>query len=302
VCTVQALLRGEQAEWEGAVIEMMHPAGFGAARPVEVPWVIGCEGPNGQAVARELGMALCPAWAAEIDAIDPALSAPRRRASDGEWSGSPERCGEIALSYGYLASRQVGGRAPGSVDRPAHKRTRPMDAHGTLISRNRDYADAYQGGRPALEPTLRTLVLCCADHRVDPAHALGLQPNEAIVLRNPGGRLTQSVLDQLTVLATIGLLEGVAVDFELVLMQHTDCGLSHLSPIDQADLLATMFGIDPSEVSARHIGDPAKGVATDVELLRANPLLPRGLVVSGLVYDVDNGLVETIVSPAPLGA
>ena len=34
---------------------MLHPPGFGAIRPVEVPWVIGCEGPKGQAVAREFG-------------------------------------------------------------------------------------------------------------------------------------------------------------------------------------------------------------------------------------------------------
>jgi 5,10-methylenetetrahydromethanopterin reductase len=53
--TVQALLRGEQTEWEGAVIEMLQPAGFGAARPVRVQWVIGVQGPKGQAVARELG-------------------------------------------------------------------------------------------------------------------------------------------------------------------------------------------------------------------------------------------------------
>src|SRR5262245_19604946 len=31
VRTVQALLRGEQAEWQGAVIEMLQPGGFGAA-------------------------------------------------------------------------------------------------------------------------------------------------------------------------------------------------------------------------------------------------------------------------------
>src|SRR4051794_26550401 len=55
VRVVQALLRGEQAQWEGATIQMLHPDGFGAARPVEVPWIVGCEGPKGQAVAREVG-------------------------------------------------------------------------------------------------------------------------------------------------------------------------------------------------------------------------------------------------------
>jgi 5,10-methylenetetrahydromethanopterin reductase len=55
VRTVQALLRGEQAEWEGAVTQMLHPDGFGAARPVDVKWVVGVQGPKGQAVAHEVG-------------------------------------------------------------------------------------------------------------------------------------------------------------------------------------------------------------------------------------------------------
>lgn len=52
---VQALLRGDQTEWEGATIQMLHPDGFGAPRPIEVPWIVGCEGPKGQAAAHGLG-------------------------------------------------------------------------------------------------------------------------------------------------------------------------------------------------------------------------------------------------------
>jgi 5,10-methylenetetrahydromethanopterin reductase len=51
---VQALLRGEEPEWEGARIGMLQPAGFAAERPLEVPVVIGVAGPKGEAVAREL--------------------------------------------------------------------------------------------------------------------------------------------------------------------------------------------------------------------------------------------------------
>ncbi len=54
VRTVQALLRGERVEWDGGLMEMMHPAGFGAARPIEVRWVVGAAGPKGVAVAEEL--------------------------------------------------------------------------------------------------------------------------------------------------------------------------------------------------------------------------------------------------------
>jgi 5,10-methylenetetrahydromethanopterin reductase len=54
VVALRALLRGEEATWEGRPIRMIHPAGFGAARPIEVPILLGADGPRGTAVAREL--------------------------------------------------------------------------------------------------------------------------------------------------------------------------------------------------------------------------------------------------------
>lgn len=55
VRTLKALLRGEEAEWDGAPIRMLQWPGFGAPRPIEVPFVFGVGGPKGIAVARELG-------------------------------------------------------------------------------------------------------------------------------------------------------------------------------------------------------------------------------------------------------
>lgn len=52
---LRALLRGDETEWEGRPIRMIHPEGFGAPRPVEVPLLVGADGPRGNAVARELG-------------------------------------------------------------------------------------------------------------------------------------------------------------------------------------------------------------------------------------------------------
>ena len=55
VKALKGLLRGEQVEWEGGVMQMMHPAGYGSPRPIEVPFVIAAAGPKGIAVAHELG-------------------------------------------------------------------------------------------------------------------------------------------------------------------------------------------------------------------------------------------------------
>ncbi|HEY6418701.1 MAG TPA: LLM class flavin-dependent oxidoreductase [Candidatus Binataceae bacterium] len=54
VQVLRALLRGEEAIWEGGVMRMLHPEGYGPSRPIEVPFVIGAAGPKGIAAAHEL--------------------------------------------------------------------------------------------------------------------------------------------------------------------------------------------------------------------------------------------------------
>jgi carbonic anhydrase len=46
-----------------------------------------------------------------------------------------------------------------------------MTALAMLTDRNRAFAAGYPRERPALEPRLKTVILCCADHRADPAHS-----------------------------------------------------------------------------------------------------------------------------------
>ncbi|MDQ1396701.1 MAG: 5,10-methylenetetrahydromethanopterin reductase [Acidimicrobiaceae bacterium] len=55
VRALRALLRGDDVDWDGGRLRMMHPDGFGPARPVDVPILIGADGPKGLAVAAELG-------------------------------------------------------------------------------------------------------------------------------------------------------------------------------------------------------------------------------------------------------
>lgn len=171
--------------------------------------------------------------------------------------------------------------------------------HG-LLARNRDHVAGYSGIRPALEPTLRAVVLGCADHRADPAHVLALAPNEAVVIRNPGGRVTQSFIQNLAVLATVAAIEGLDPGFELIVMHHTDCGLTRLGQPHHANLIATMFG---DVGSAPHtVTDPEDTLTEDIGALRRDPFIPGTLVVGGLVYDVDTGLARPVIEPAPLSA
>jgi 5,10-methylenetetrahydromethanopterin reductase len=54
VRAVRGLLRGEVVSWEGANMQMLHPPGFGAPRPVDVPFLLGVAGPKGFATAAEV--------------------------------------------------------------------------------------------------------------------------------------------------------------------------------------------------------------------------------------------------------
>jgi 5,10-methylenetetrahydromethanopterin reductase len=65
---LKALLAGEQAEWDGAVIRMLHLPGFGAERPIDAPILIGADGPKGLAVAAELGDGVFSAVVPQPDA------------------------------------------------------------------------------------------------------------------------------------------------------------------------------------------------------------------------------------------
>lgn len=55
VRAVRGLLRGEIVEWEGKATQMLHPDGYGASRPLDVPFLIAAAGPKGVATAREIG-------------------------------------------------------------------------------------------------------------------------------------------------------------------------------------------------------------------------------------------------------
>ena len=177
-----------------------------------------------------------------------------------------------------------------------------------LLQRNKEFA-AQQSAEGTLMPSLprampnvQAVIIGCADMRVDPAHVLGIKPGEALVLRNIGGRITPGLLEQLALLGRIGEVAGEIAggggEFHLVVLQHTDCGITRLAG-DPAKL-AHYFQIQAGELETKAVTDPRAAVAVDVAALRAIPALPGAWLISGLVYEVATGLVEIVVPPAPI--
>lgn len=86
--------------------------------------------------------------------------------------------------------------------------------------------------------------------------------------------------------------------WNLIGPHHTDCGITCLA--HSPELLAKHFGVAPGDLDDLAIADPHKAVAVNVAALKANPLLPGGFLVSGLVYDVATGQIELVVPHALL--
>jgi len=175
-----------------------------------------------------------------------------------------------------------------------------MNVVETLLKRNETFAGNHFASGLKMMPSLKTNIICCVDPRVDPTIIFGLQPGETASIRNVGGRIFPSTLQ------TMGMLRMVAkannaemgTGWNLIVLHHTDCGINCLA--HQPDMLAKHFGVPPENLEKLAITDPYKSVAVDVAALKANPQLPGGFLVTGLVYDVHTGKVEVVVPPALL--
>ena len=186
-------------------------------------------------------------------------------------------------------SKLLGGLSPN----PDGKSMNVIEA---LVNRNEGFARKKSFGDLRIMPSKKTMILGCVDPRVDPAEIFDLVPGEAAVIRNVGGRVDPSVLQTMGLLRSVVKARGsdVGLGWHLVVLHHTDCGIidcHHHAPT----LLAKQLGISVAELDGLAIDDPYKAVALDVDSLRANPKLPNGLAVSGIVYDTATGLVKVVV-------
>lgn len=163
------------------------------------------------------------------------------------------------------------------------------------LERNRAFAAAGGHEGAVMVPNLRLFVVTCLDPRVDPAHFLGIGMSDAMVVRNVGGRVTTEVINDVAFIGQI--VESVLPDgplFEVAVIHHTQCGAGALADDTFRHTYAERIGADESGLRERAVLDPAVTVARDVERLRSARAISPRIVVSGHVYDVVTGWVETL--------
>jgi carbonic anhydrase len=164
------------------------------------------------------------------------------------------------------------------------------------LERNRTFAAAGCHEGAAVFPDLRLFVITCLDPRVDPAHFLGLALGDAMVVRNVGGRVTREVVNDVAFVAHIA--EKVLPDgplFEVAVIHHTQCGTGALADDTFRRRYAERIGVEESTLREQAVLDPTETVTRDVERLRSAPAISARVTVSGHVYDVVSGVVETVL-------
>jgi carbonic anhydrase len=166
----------------------------------------------------------------------------------------------------------------------------------TALGRNRAFAAAGGHEGAVVFPNLQLFVITCLDPRTDPAHFLGLGLSDAMVVRNVGGRVTPEVINDV---AFIGqLAETLLPDgprFEVAVIHHTQCGTGAFADDTFRGRYAERIGVEESSLRDHAVLDPAATVTRDVGLLRAARSISPRITVSGHVYDVVTGLVQTVV-------
>src|SRR3954451_9947344 len=91
-----------------------------------------------------------------------------------------------------------------------------------ILAENERYTESFDRSALTAAPLSRLAIVACMDARLDVEETLGLRTGDAHIIRNAGGLVTDDVIRSLIV--SVELL-GTE---EIVLIEHTRCGLPHL--------------------------------------------------------------------------
>lgn len=159
-----------------------------------------------------------------------------------------------------------------------------------LLKSNQKFARTFKQGDLPMPPARNVAILTCTDARLDPLKFLGLRLGDADVIRNAGGRATDDAIRSLIISS------HVLGANEFAVIHHTDCSMLTFTNDDLRDKLKENTDVDVSNLEFLPFTDSEETLRGDVELLRHSPFLPKGTPVSGYIYDVKTGKLETVVA------
>lgn len=159
-------------------------------------------------------------------------------------------------------------------------------AFDDLLAANRTFAETFALSGYDGVAHAGVAVVTCMDSRIDPLRMLGLEPGDAKIFRNPGGRVTQAALEALVLGVHLLRVNRILV------VPHTKCSMATHTEDELRAEISASSGQDASWQSFAVIEDQLAAVEEDVKILRSHPLIPDAVAIGGFLYDVDTGLLE----------
>ncbi|KID29512.1 beta-class carbonic anhydrase [Prauserella rugosa] len=162
-----------------------------------------------------------------------------------------------------------------------------MTAIDLLLKRNAELGQVAGGDRSSPRPSQHVAILTCMDARIRVFQLFGLLEGESHILRNAGGIVTDDAIRSLS------LSQRKLGTRELMIVQHTDCGLNAVTDDGFKDELEEATGLRPTW-AVEAFRDVQASVRTSVQRAKQSPFLLHRDVVRGFVYDVHTGALTEV--------
>ena len=149
-------------------------------------------------------------------------------------------------------------------------------------------AHAGETAHPGMDarPRKQLLVLTCMDARLEVERTLGTNVGDIHLLRNAGGVVTSDVI------RSVILSQKELGTDEIMVIQHTRCGLLGLDEPALRSRLASTTGIVP-DFDFLSFTDLAESVRRSLAALDESPFLEG--VARGFIFDIDRGVVDEVL-------
>ena len=152
-----------------------------------------------------------------------------------------------------------------------------------FLKANENYAANFQKGHLPMPPARHVAVLTCMDARLHPSRFLGLEEGDAHVIRNAGGRASEDAIRSLVI------SEQLLGTNTIMVIHHTDCGMLTFSNSDLRTKIKQELHANADSIDFLPFGNLEQSVRDDVATLKASPLIPDNIEISGFIYDVESG-------------
>jgi carbonic anhydrase len=159
-----------------------------------------------------------------------------------------------------------------------------------LLANNADYAASFRGGLPS-PPAKAVAVVACMDARLNVYAALGLAQGDAHVIRNAGGVVTDDVIRSLSI------SQRLLGTTDVVLVHHTDCGMSKVTDDEFRRSVQDDVG-EPPPWDGGFFTDVDESVRESIRRIAGSPYVPHTDAIRGFVFDVSTGRLRE-VPPSP---